>query len=155
MPEALNQFALESLADSLETMAFLSPNPIEHPQCPPTDAIMISMRIEGETSGIIEMVASRNLGKLAICNMLGEDPASMVQYEDALKELLNTFAGLILRRGSDGARKTTQMSLPTIRPFDGDYWAKFVAAPGAVVVEVEGNPVAIRVRADRRNRENS
>src|SRR5882724_4872201 len=98
MIETLNQFALDSLADSFETMAFMSLAPAEEPYQPPCDPVLLSMWFASSFCGIVEMVAPRTLGKLAASNMLGADPGSPALYDDALKELLNIFSGLMLRR---------------------------------------------------------
>ena len=148
MLETLNQFALESLADSFETMAFLSPNLAEQPYEPPTEAVLLSLSFTNGACGIVEMVASRNLGKLAASNMLGAEILSPAQNDDALKELLNIFGGLMLRRWISQSGEKVKMSLPQMREFKTILeWHNFVASPGATVLDVEGNVVALRVRA--------
>ncbi|HEX3355998.1 MAG TPA: hypothetical protein VHS31_03360 [Tepidisphaeraceae bacterium] len=148
MLEALNQFALESLADSFETMAFMSPNLAEEPYEPPTNAVLLSLKFANGSCGTVEMVASRNLGKVAASNMLGDDLQSPAQHDDALKELLNIFGGLMLRRWTSQSRETIRMSLPQMREFDTlAEWSAFIASPGTTVLNVEGNVVAMRVRS--------
>ena len=153
MIETLNQFALEALADSFETMAFMSPMPAEEPHEPPMDAVLVSIFFAGSSSGIVELVAPRNLGKLAATNILGADPESSAQYDDALKELLNILGGLMLRRWILESRGKIEISLPKVSAFDAPAgWSQFIASPGATVLNVEENMVALRVREYERNR---
>jgi chemotaxis protein CheY-P-specific phosphatase CheC len=145
MPETLNELAVDSLADSFETMAFLSPMPAEEPYEPPTDAVLLSVRFAGNSGGVVEMVAPRELGRAAASNMLGVDSPTETQNDDAMKELLNIFSGLMLRRWSSSSRQTVNLSLPQIHAFDVATWPEFVSTPGAKVMDVEGNIVALRV----------
>jgi hypothetical protein len=147
MSEALNQFAMDSLTDSFETMAFLSPLPAEESHNPPADAVLITIRFTSNTCGVIEMVAGRQLGGLAASNMLGIDAPSPAECDDALKEMLNIFGGLMLRRWTWEARENIELSLPELREFDSKAnWASFIASPGASAVDFDGNVVGIRIR---------
>lgn len=148
MIETLNQFALSSLMDSFETMAFMSPLPADAPHQAPADAVLLSMWFASNSSGIVEIVAPRNLGKVAASNMLGADPGAASLYDDALKELLNIFSGLMLRRWSSTSKETVEISLPALSDFSADAdWQEFIASPGSTVLDVEGNLIALRVRA--------
>jgi hypothetical protein len=153
MIEMLNQFALDALADSFETMAFMSPMPTEEPHEAPSDAVLVSIFFTGSSSGIVELVTPRDLGKLAATNILGVDPGSSAHYDDALKELLNILGGLMLRRWILESRGKIEISLPKVSTFDvlAD-WPSFIASPGATVLNVEDNMVALRVREYERNR---
>ncbi len=147
MIETLNQFALESLAESFETMAFLAPLPAAPPFEPPADAVLLSMRFAGLSTGVMEMISPRNLGKLAAFNMLGIESASPGQCDDALKELLNIFSGLTLRRWLAASHNAINLSLPQMSVFDiAAGWRDFIGAAGAVVLDVEGHIIALRVR---------
>lgn len=147
MIETLSQFAVESLTDSFETTAFISPMPAEPPYEPIQDAVLLSVRFTGSSCGTVEMVASRRVGRLAAENMLGSDPESSTHYEDALTELLNIFGGLMLRRWALESGEPIEMTLPAARDFDaGVDWQSFVSSPGTTVLDVEGNLVALRIR---------
>ena len=153
MTETLNRFAMDALADSFATMAFLSPMPAENSCEPPGSAVLASLFFTGSSGGVVELVAPRGLGELAAANMLGTDTVSPAQGDDALKELLNILGGLMLRRWNEESRGAIEMSLPKVAPFDAPAdWLGFTASHGAAVVDVEGNVVALRVRSYEQKR---
>jgi hypothetical protein len=146
---AFNRCALEALADSFETMAFMSPAKAELPFNPPADAMLASVHFAGGVCGTLELVAPRALGGLAARNMFADAAAevSTVACDDALRELMNVLGGLTLRRWSTALGTGITMSMPTLSPFDVTAaWPGFVASPGAVVLDVETNILALRVR---------
>jgi hypothetical protein len=146
MLEALNQLALVALANSFETMAFLSPAPLEELRDPPPDVVRVSIFFTGNSSGIVEMVAPRSLGRLMASNMLVADSPSLRDSEDALKELLNVLGGLMIRRWMSESRDIVEMSLPKLRNFSAEReWSEYIRSPFVTMLDVEGNMVVLRV----------
>jgi chemotaxis protein CheY-P-specific phosphatase CheC len=148
MLEMQNQVVLESLADSFETMAFVFFEPVELPVEPPADAVRVSIPFKSGGSGVVEMVASRNLGRILTANMLGTEPdeAETDQHVDAtLREMMNVFGGLMVRRNASQTGKNGELGLPQIEPFDVAQWDEFTKSAGLVLL-AEGSPIAIRIR---------
>lgn len=148
MPELLNLELVESLATALEMMAFISLAPPEGPVVsPPDDPVHVRIEFRGARSGRLELVISRDLGRLLLENTLGCDASEtfvMPNPNDALVELANITCGTLLKRLEGGAR--CEMQVPVLRPFDAAAeWSAFVASGAADVVLAEGMPVAIRV----------
>ena len=147
MPELLNLELVESLATALETMAFISLSPPEGPVSAPEDPVHVRIEFRGARSGRLELVVSRDLGRLLLDNTLGCDASEtlvMPNPNDALVELANITCGTLLKRLEGGAR--CEMQVPVLRPFDAAAeWDELLRDGSADVVLAEGMPVAIRV----------
>src|SRR4051794_34281231 len=101
MPELCNSQLVESLAAALETMAFVSLAPVDEPPTAPTDAVLIRVDFRGARKGRVEMVTSRELGRLLLDNTVGCDPSDtlvMPNPNDPLVELVNITCGMLLNR---------------------------------------------------------
>jgi hypothetical protein len=147
MPKLLNLELVESLATALETMAFISLSPPEEPLLPPDDPVHVRIEFRGARSGRLELIASRDLGRLLLDNTLAGDASEtlvMPNPNDALVELANVVCGTLLKRLPGGSR--CEMQVPALRPFDAAAeWDMLVSEGAADVVLAEGMPVAIRI----------
>ena len=144
MTELTDQLLLDCLAESLETMAFLSLEAVDEiPANAPADAMCVRIASREEASANVELVAPKSLGDVLAVNMLGlefSDVVSADQAADALKELTNILGGLLLRRSAS----ETELCLPQLTSFDAKNWRAFTADPAAVVVSVEAHVIAVR-----------
>lgn len=147
MPELCNSQLVESLAEALETMAFVSLMPPEQPIQPPSEAVYVQAEYNGPRRGRVELVASIDLGKLLVANTIACDPESADEQPspvDALVELLNVTCGVLLRRTGPGLRFDSVV--PRVLPFDTQsQWQDFISRDGCDVVLADGHVVAIRM----------
>ena len=148
MPELTPDQLLESLAEALQTMAFVSIEPPPEQDVAPTDADLYRLPFSGKISGEFQMVAPRRLGQSLAANMLALDPAgeeAIQRAQDAIKELCNITAGLLLRQLCDPYADDLQMGLPQAGQLSPADWPQFVGS--AVLVQAEGLPVALKMEA--------
>ena len=82
--------------------------------------------------------------------MLGVDPShadAVNAADDALRELMNITAGLVMRGLGDGDPGSLALDMPSVdHRVDAGVWSDFFADAGATVLDAEGIAVAIRVR---------
>jgi hypothetical protein len=148
MPELCNSQLVESLAAALETMAFVSLAPVEEPPAAPTDAVLIRVDFRGARKGRVELVTSRDLGRLLLDNTVGCDPSDtlvMPNPNDPLVELVNITCGMLLNR-DQASGSMFEMSVPKVTPFDAKMrWESFIAQGNVDVINAEGSVLAIRM----------
>ena len=141
---------LEALAEVLQTMAFISPEPSTGDAPAPADAVCLSLRWTGVCAGEIRLAAPRQLGELLAVNILAVEPGTPEAGRralDALQELCNITAGTLLARLCDASQDAPEMSLPQVTPLpDAAAWSQFVAQPETLVLLAEGLPLAIRLQ---------
>ena len=146
MSEIKQETALQALADALETMAFVTPNPPEGAPAAPADGVVVSIRFSGKLNGQLRLGTTRRFGQSMVTNLLGESPedaTSPQRSDDFLKELLNVTCGLMIRR-TLGKTDQIEMSLPEVTPVtDAAQWQRIVADSGEGVLDVESQPLAL------------
>lgn len=140
---------LESVAEALQTMAFVMVDPAPADLAPPADGSVYAVTFQASSAaGEVQIAAPRALGELLAVNMLAVEPGSeeaLQRADDILKELCNISAGLLLRRWGPPLADTAEMSLPACNPVDAAGWSHFARA-GAAVFLAEGFPVAVAVK---------
>jgi hypothetical protein len=147
------ELLLEALAEALETMAFISPEPAVAGLTPPTESECLSIRWSGGGGGELQLATTRRFGELLAANILALEPGTPEAAQraaDALKELCNITAGALLARMSDTPEDALKMGLPSARLLpDGAAWRQFVGQPRTVMVLAEGQPLAARTEEAR------
>ena len=140
---------VESLGEALETMAFISPVPIDPPEVAPGEPLLCRIDFAGPLRGTIEVMVGRQFAVLLCANMLGgspEHPQARASAEDAVKELLNVTCGGFLARLHQPGTRTFTVSLPSLSTADSaPAWRSFVESPAAATFDVDGDVLAIRV----------
>jgi len=137
----------------LETTAFMSPLPPEGTPGTPELAQLVAIDITTTTTGekmSLELVAGRGFAMALASNLLGtdpDDPAAEQQAFDATREVMNVTAGSIIPTLPGFPEAGYEMSIPRLGAFDANtQWETFTAAPGCIVVDVDGQTVAVRLR---------
>ena len=138
MPSIDPQLLLQSVAQALETMAFIAVEPLEQPL--PEGLTQITLAFQGPVSGTLAIRAPLTLGALIAANLFATDPAApeaLAQAADALRELTNVTAGLILRELCT-PQQMPQLDIPLAGPAGA-------AAPGVchAGLQAEGQPLTI------------
>jgi chemotaxis protein CheY-P-specific phosphatase CheC len=154
MTEQIIAIVGQSLAESTETMAFVSLMPAEQP-CPmPEDLLRVSIAFSGPFSGSLELAAPLSFGATLAANMLGceaTDPNACSRAADAMKELMNVTCGDLLARLADGKLKGFELGLPTVEPLsDRADWESYVTTTPENVFDAEGHFLAIRLKGGPR-----
>jgi len=149
---AFDAIVLESLAEALETMAFVALMPAAEPT-EPADGCVVSIEFARPERGVLELVAPRALGTLLAANVLGTDPSdpeAVARGDDALREAVNVACGAMLRRLKDlGEGLSTtglHMGLPEMRPLGEGEWATVSMSAGVAVLDADGNVIAVRAK---------
>jgi hypothetical protein len=142
---------LESVAEALQTMAFVMVEPAPAADIPPpAEGSLYAVGFHAQSgAGEVQIAAPRALGELLAVNMLAAEPGSaeaLERADDILRELCNISAGLLLRRWGPPLADSAQMSLPACRALDAEGWHAFARSAGAAVFLAEGLPVAVAVR---------
>jgi len=150
MRPASPEILLEALAEALETMAFVSPEPVDGQAPTPSAADCISIRWTSKTGqpGEVQLATSCAFGEALACNILALDPGTPEAAQravDALQELCNVTTGGLLARLCENPEETPDMGLPSLKPLSPTEWEEFVARPQTTVIWAEGHPLAFRV----------
>jgi hypothetical protein len=147
------ELLLEALAEALETMAFICPEPASEEPPPPAESECLSIRWSGCRRGELQLATTRRFGELLAANILALEPGTPEAAQraaDALKELCNITAGALLARLSHAPEDALEMGLPSAQALpDAATWRQFIAQPQTVTVLAEGQPLAVRVREDQ------
>jgi hypothetical protein len=150
MREAQTQNMTEAFGGALEALAFITLAPAEEPIAAPVDATLVRVQLNGTVSAALELVAGASFGRQLAANLLGleaDDPEIELRRADALKELINVAAGAIIGTEIANGAAPREIGIPHIEPFaTHEAWEAFTAAPGASVLDAEGNIIAIRIR---------
>lgn len=151
MPEVYAEPDLELFANALETMAFISPAPAAPPlMIPPRCHVATITFRGGPGTGAVEIAASIDFGAYVASNQLGCDVADeqAVTYAgDAIKELLNVFAGGTLDQLAARDGVTYEMSTPSIAPLeDATAWERLLAESPECCCDADGHLVMVRLR---------
>lgn len=146
--ETSNQTVEQALSEALETMAFITPLPPEDNSAPAGPAVLTRIEFRGPRDGALELVTPDAFGAMLAANLLGvepTDPDAKRKTEDAVRELLNVTCGSLLRNSGATAAGFVEMNVPTQRPFDLSGWDAFAASDAAVVVDADGQKIAVRL----------
>ena len=140
---AVNLTLIEALGESLETMAFVSPELLDAPSeaTPSPDAILVRVGFHGQgIKGSLELATTHAFGSVIAANCCDGDPDA--DADDALKELTNVTCGSLLRRRIGGA-VGFELEVPVVSSI-GDGEHPFVGAD-TVVLTAEGHLVFAHV----------
>jgi hypothetical protein len=145
------ELVLEALAEALQTMAFICPEPAAGDSAVPAESECLSVRWAGGGSagGALQLAAPRLFGELLAANILALEPGAPEAAQralDALRELCNITTGALLARLSETPDDAPAMGLPTATPLaDAAAWRRFVGQARTSVLVAEGFPLAVRV----------
>ena len=147
------ELLLEAVAEALQTMAFICPEPAPEGVPAPATSDCLSIRWSGGGSGAggeLQLAAPRLFGELLAANILALEPGTpevALRAVDALQELCNITTGVLLARMSETPEDAPEMGLPLLAVLaDGAAWQHFVAQPKTSVLLAEGYPLAIRIQ---------
>jgi hypothetical protein len=150
------ELLLESLAEALQTMAFISPEPLSADNPAPDSADCVTVAWSGNKpgggggGGAVQLAAPRVFAELLAANILALEPGTpeiAARALDALQELCNITTGGLLARCAESPSDTPEMGLPAASTFlDAHAWRIFTQAPNTTAVLAEGYPVAVRIQ---------
>lgn len=135
-----------SLAQALETMAFLTIMPPEDDMAAPEQIVLAEISFSGPKSGTIQILAG-----LDFCRILAENISALTEVSDetcydALKELSNVTSGLLLPILACSQEDVFDITIPTIKNGDDSpKWNEFVEQPNTCILNIEGYLVATRL----------
>ena len=145
--EPMNLSLAEALAQALETMAFISPEPVDDAgaSAMPDDARLVRVHFKGrDAEGSLALVASPGLGAAMASNIDVPDPSA---NDDALKELANITCGLMLRM-QPGGGVGFQLDPPQLFSY-GSASSKSVFKTGnAITLAADGEMITAEVVND-------
>lgn len=151
LPETAPQSLFETLAQSLETMAFVMADPMPSPADAPSEPMLVSLSFQGPRSGTIDIVASRAFAMMLAANVLGIDPSepdAQEKADDCMKELVNVVGGALMPRIAESDSDVFKLSLPTIRPLDTENeWPTLCGDTGTQLASADGHTIAARIAA--------
>ncbi len=136
----------DSLAQSLETMAFLTTMPLEEDMPAPKKAIWAEISFTGPKNGTIQILAG-----LDFCRILAENICALIEVSDetcydALKELSNVTCGLLLPILASSQADVFDVTVPAVKTGDDSPgWDEFVEQPNSYILNIEGFLVATRL----------
>jgi len=148
MPELIETILPEATAETFELMAFVTPLPLDGPATMPAEALIVTLRFSGTSTGTVQIATSAAFGRMLADNMLGpaEDPAADAKRGvDALKEALNVLSGTLLRHLCKPSGNL-EMSLPECAPATPESWADIADDECALVLDADGHVLAVRAR---------
>ena len=149
------EMLIEALAEALQTMAFICPEPAEGGAPAPAASDRLSVRWSGAggSGGELQLATTRQFGELLAASILALEPGTVEAAQravDALKELCNITTGSLLARLSETPDDAPEMGLPAAAVLaDAAAWRDFVAQPHTAVLLAEGQPLAVRLEEAR------
>jgi hypothetical protein len=151
----------EALVEALETMAFISAEPLPEGPAPCADTMppcRVRIGFVGPFCAALELDAPRPLGAILAANVLAvepEDPEAAARAEDSLLELGNVVCGLLVRKviGRHGPKFEVRLPTLRIRSCACDEWEKLRAMDGTVALLAEGLPLMARMECPPREKE--
>ncbi len=147
--ETPHQVILETVSQTLETMAFICVEPITEAAVP-DEPLCLSMKFDGPSRGAVEMVASRNLGRRLASEVLmveADDPEFESRAEDALREILNVVVGAMMPHLARSPGDVFNLGLPETADFDPNRWSLFTDPHKACLLDAETQPIGFRIAA--------
>jgi chemotaxis phosphatase CheX-like protein len=140
----------ETFCIALESMAFITSMPADEPYIAPDQPMLVRVGLTGPGPAGLELVAGRPFARQLASNLLGvaaEDAQIEQHCADALKELLNVTAGGFINANMELGGDAQEIGIPQLVMFDPEKdWVDFIAAPETIVLDAEGNTVAIRLK---------
>ncbi|MDT8303896.1 MAG: chemotaxis protein CheX [Sedimentisphaerales bacterium] len=136
----------DSLAQALETMAFLTIMPPEDDMTAPEQTVLAEISFTGPKNGTIQILAG-----LDFCRILAENIGALTEVSDktchdALKELSNVTSGLLLPVIANSQADVFDITIPTIKNGgDCPKWNEFVEQSNICILNIEGYLVASRL----------
>ena len=136
----------DSLAQALETMAFLTITPLEEDTAAPEKTISAEISFTGPKNGTIQILAG-----LDLCRILAENIGALTEVNDetchdALKELSNVTCGLLLPMLASSGGDVFDVTVPAVKTGDDSpRWDEFVEQPNSCILNIEGFLVATRL----------
>ena len=149
MPETIDVTLMESLSEAIETMAFMMVMEPEEELPTPKQSVHVKMSFAGPVSGELEMLAGEKFTQMLAANLIGiepDDEEAQSKGVDAFKELLNTVCGVLLPQLATSPADEFDVTVPTGESYDLQQWQSFVAEPGVMLLDVDFNPVAARLK---------
>ena len=140
------QVLVDSLEQTLETMAFLTIEPLEEDMCAPEKPVLAEISFSGPKSGTIQILAG-----LDFCRILAENIGALTEVNnetcyDALKEFSNVTSGVLLPLLANSKAEVFDLTIPTIqKEDDSPNWNEFIEQPDISILNVEGNLIAARL----------
>ena len=149
MLDTYTQTLIESVAETLETMAFIMAMPAEEDLEAPCATVQVSMSFEGPVNGTIAIMGGNELVELIAANFLGLEPEDKDVHEkkiDAFKELLNTICGILLPKFATVDSDVFNITIPESIEYDeiAD-WDNFVAQEHIAILDCDYYPLAISI----------
>jgi len=153
MLETTDNILIESLTEAFETMAFMTVMPPEDELPEPSDCVRVEMSFTGPSSGTVELMAGDDFISLLAANVMGmdtEETEAHLKGIDAFKELLNTTCGVLLPRLATAETDVFDVTVPSSESFPDDpqAWQSFVKDSAVTILDVDDNPVAVRMTDD-------
>ena len=149
MPKVMNNVLIESLTEALETIAFMMALPPEDELPTPTKGVLVRIDFAGPESGTVELWADNEFAQMMTANMMGlepDDEEAQNKSLDAVKELANITAGILLTKLTDSPADMFNLTVPQAQEqLDSLAWETFVNQNDVTVLDVDGFPVATRL----------
>jgi hypothetical protein len=145
---SLHDIAEQTIGRILGEAAFIFTDKLEKNAIPALETWGpegVSLKFNGEPSGIIRMWVSPGFACFAAANMLGvEDGTDVARQKgmDALKELLNMIVGNFITEAY-GEAPVFKLALP--QKLESEELEKDYLDPEAIWLEAEGNPILFTV----------
>lgn len=136
----------EALSGALEKKAFLTFIPPAEPPAVPEKSFLAEMDFTGPSKGTIQLLAGAELCRELAENICGIEQVEENVFVDALKELLNVTAGLLLPMLDSALMDAFDVTVPRATSFEmGAQWEQFIEQDDVIVLDVENLPIAVRL----------
>lgn len=147
MPAVQKNVLIDSLTEVLETTAFMMAIPPEEQLPTPEKVVLVSIDFTGPVNGTIELCAGSEFAQMLAANVMGLEPDDQEALEkstDAIKELVNITAGVLLTKLTNSPANIFNLTVPTAQEEpDPNFWQQYITQNEVTVLDVDGFPVAI------------
>jgi chemotaxis protein CheY-P-specific phosphatase CheC len=135
----------ESISQTLEKTAFLEATCPVDQMAEPQDVIVAEIGFSGRISGKMQIASEREFVKIFAENISGIEDLTEEMYGDAMKELANITCGLVLPMIAESPDEQFEMAIPCLTTLSTPKWHDFISKEDTVLLEVENNPVFVKL----------
>ena len=145
MTITIDQLA-EALSQAMETMAFMTAEPVQEEMIIPDRTLLVEMTYRGPYQGYIQIVSGLEFGRMIASNIGCLDDPDEQSVQDAYKEVCNVTCGLLLPKLSGSTADVFDISIPALTAADqAPAWESYVSQDNVSILNIEGLAVAVKL----------
>jgi CheY-specific phosphatase CheX len=144
-----NELLTEAFSQATETMAFMSPMPIEEDMSKPQQTIQAQIDFTGPSNGSVQILAGPDFATTLAENIAALDEVNDQTRADAMQELSNVTCGLLLPKLASSKNDVFDVTVPMVLTGeDAPKWDEFIEQTNTRALNIDDHLVAVRLIND-------